>query len=136
MIATRRSFITGLVGLIAAPAIVRATSIMPVKSWDTDLLGFNAYEPEAEVLVRTARFLGMAQLKVEGMPVRFDDPYPMLASYRVAPGDVITSGSAVWLDCKDGYARSGPTPSSNMVGHACRDSAPKPLNGIHILKTG
>lgn len=29
----RRSFIGGLAGLIAAPAIVRASSLMPVRSW-------------------------------------------------------------------------------------------------------
>lgn len=31
MISSRRSFITGLVSFIAAPAIVRAASLMPVK---------------------------------------------------------------------------------------------------------
>ena len=30
----RRGFLRGLIGLIAAPAIVRATSLMPVKVWD------------------------------------------------------------------------------------------------------
>src|SRR6187455_872087 len=30
---TRRGLITGLVSLVAAPALVRAKSIMPVKSW-------------------------------------------------------------------------------------------------------
>ena len=29
----RRSFLTGLVGFVAAPAIVRVSSIMPVKAW-------------------------------------------------------------------------------------------------------
>lgn len=29
----RRRFITGLASLIAAPAVVRATSIMPVREW-------------------------------------------------------------------------------------------------------
>lgn len=33
MILSRRSLITGLVSLVAAPAIVRAGSIMPVKAW-------------------------------------------------------------------------------------------------------
>ncbi len=33
MIATRRSLITGLASLLCAPAIVRASSIMPVKAW-------------------------------------------------------------------------------------------------------
>lgn len=32
----RRSFITGLIALVAAPAIVRAGSIMPVKSYATN----------------------------------------------------------------------------------------------------
>jgi hypothetical protein len=32
----RRKFLTGLVGLIAAPAIVRATSLMPVKAYRRD----------------------------------------------------------------------------------------------------
>lgn len=34
MLTTRRSLITGLATFLAAPAIVRATSIMPVKAWD------------------------------------------------------------------------------------------------------
>jgi hypothetical protein len=33
MQASRRTIITGLVSLIAAPAIVRADSIMPIKAW-------------------------------------------------------------------------------------------------------
>ncbi len=33
LITSRRSFITGLVALVAAPAIVRASSLMPVKDW-------------------------------------------------------------------------------------------------------
>ncbi len=33
---SRRGFISGLVSLIAAPAIVRPTSIMPVKSFPSD----------------------------------------------------------------------------------------------------
>jgi hypothetical protein len=35
---TRRGLITGLVAFVAAPAIVRATSIMPVKAW-SDRIG-------------------------------------------------------------------------------------------------
>lgn len=30
---TRRSFITATIGILAAPAIVRASSLMPVKAW-------------------------------------------------------------------------------------------------------
>jgi hypothetical protein len=33
LILPRRQFLTGLMGLVAAPAVVRATSLMPVKSF-------------------------------------------------------------------------------------------------------
>jgi hypothetical protein len=36
IITSRRSFITGLVALVAAPAIVRAGSLMPVKVMEPD----------------------------------------------------------------------------------------------------
>lgn len=36
---TRRGLITGLASLIAAPALVRASSIMPVKPWNDPLFG-------------------------------------------------------------------------------------------------
>lgn len=36
MITSRRGFLTGLVGLVAAPAIVRASSLMPVKVVEPD----------------------------------------------------------------------------------------------------
>lgn len=36
--ASRRSFITGLVALVAAPAIVRASNLMPVKIMENDPL--------------------------------------------------------------------------------------------------
>jgi hypothetical protein len=38
MIVSRRGFIGGLAGLLAAPAIVRATSLMPVKVFRRPLL--------------------------------------------------------------------------------------------------
>jgi hypothetical protein len=34
MLLNRRGLITGLASLVAAPAIVRASSLMPVKAWD------------------------------------------------------------------------------------------------------
>jgi hypothetical protein len=34
VVVPRRDFLRGLIGVIAAPAIVRATSMMPVKVWD------------------------------------------------------------------------------------------------------
>ena len=35
---TRRGLITGLVSFVAAPAIVRASSLMPVKAWAEPLI--------------------------------------------------------------------------------------------------
>ena len=32
----RRSFLTGFVGFLAAPAIVRVSSLMPVKAWGSE----------------------------------------------------------------------------------------------------
>ena len=37
MLASRRSFITGLISFVAAPAIVRVTSLMPVRGIIMDL---------------------------------------------------------------------------------------------------
>ena len=34
MLLSRRGLIAGLVSLVAAPAIVRASSLMPVKAWE------------------------------------------------------------------------------------------------------
>lgn len=44
MIIPRRSFITGLVSLIAAPAIVRAGSLMPVKA--IDIVDIREWRPD------------------------------------------------------------------------------------------
>ncbi len=51
----RRGFLTGVVGLLAAPAIVRAGSLMPVSA-----------QPNP------TSFLGVAPLKFEGTPVVLD----------------------------------------------------------------
>jgi hypothetical protein len=38
MLLSRRGLITGLASLVAAPAIVRASSLMPVKAWAPEVL--------------------------------------------------------------------------------------------------
>ena len=43
---TRRALVAGLLGFIAAPAIVRASSLMPIKSYKTVGIGYDlTYEP-------------------------------------------------------------------------------------------
>lgn len=58
LIHSRRRFLTGVITLLAAPAIVRASSLMPVKSW---------VEPAA---------LPLPPLKAEGTTVALD-PAPL-----------------------------------------------------------
>lgn len=49
MTMTRRSLITGLISLVAAPAIVRVSSIMPVRPWHAPTIEelYNYWNPEA-----------------------------------------------------------------------------------------
>lgn len=68
---TRRGLITGLTAFLAAPAIVRAGSLMPVKAWPVDLNEESLVRAIAEIRGQI-RFMGLAQLKVEGQPVLFD----------------------------------------------------------------
>jgi hypothetical protein len=57
---SRRGFLAGIGALFAAPAIVRASSLMPVK----------AFVQIGEI---EARYLGLTQLKTEGATMYFDD---------------------------------------------------------------
>lgn len=74
----RRSFLGALVGLIAAPAIVRASSIMPISA------------PRG--------------LTFRGIPLVFDDftvprVYALYSGYDVIwldPGDVVTGADFTW----------------------------------------
>ena len=56
---SRRGFITGLIAFAAAPAIVRASSLMPVKAFDP-LEGFEWYEEwfrwEREIVSKDWRY--------------------------------------------------------------------------------
>lgn len=67
---SRRSLITGLISLIAAPAIIRATSIMPVK---TLLLEPNAYSENAileklpELFIKTVGMDESGMIRIEGV---------------------------------------------------------------------
>jgi hypothetical protein len=47
MLISRRGLITGLASLVAAPAIVRAGSLMPVKAWADaiDFVGIHSIDP-------------------------------------------------------------------------------------------
>ncbi len=57
MITSRRSLLTSFAALVVAPAIVRVSSLMPV----------SVFKPTWQ-----HRYLGLAQLKQEGMPCLFD----------------------------------------------------------------
>lgn len=50
LITTRRAFITGLVSFIAAPAIVRVSSIMPVKAIEPFILPPEMYDGAIQII--------------------------------------------------------------------------------------
>lgn len=72
MMLSRRGLIAGLGALLAAPAIVRASSLMPVKAFASP------YMP----------YMGLAQLKQEGAPVPFD----YTAGEQIYAGDMVRIG--------------------------------------------
>lgn len=55
MTQTRRQIITGLIGIIAAPAIVRYTSLMPVRAWKP-WMGWDLGHKEFTVILRYVEF--------------------------------------------------------------------------------
>jgi hypothetical protein len=76
---SRRTIITGLVSLIAAPAVVRADSIMPVKAWKPYRVapglyiyndeGFlTRFIPRAEVVGSWAGYMASTNKMVLAMP--------------------------------------------------------------------
>ncbi len=71
MIIHRRSLLTGLVSLLAAPAIVRVANLMPVKSM---------HWPEENML-----FMGLAPLKTEGAPIYWWDKMLKSGMWRGFP---------------------------------------------------
>ena len=107
---TRRGFlIKSAVGLLAAPAIVKVSSIMPVKAWTEPGHGFVTLVPWQNVRpVPSANWgvgeygankLGLAQMKIEGTPVLFDqpnlmwaggDPVTVPAAERIYTGDMVS----------------------------------------------
>ena len=52
IIQSRRKFITGLIGLVAAPAVVKASSLMPIKPINP--------------IIDRSNYLGLAPIKIEG----------------------------------------------------------------------
>lgn len=63
MITSRRSFLTGAAAFIAAPAIVKAANLMPVRgvilSYGDSIVGQWQYSPTGEVLDRWAKIWGL-----------------------------------------------------------------------------
>lgn len=90
---SRRGLLTTGLALLAAPAIVRVTSLMPVKTWAettaTEL-------PFASILVQPDLVPVMANP---------NDIMPVVLDFPVAPGQKIWRGDTVVLGA-DGYVRS------------------------------
>lgn len=98
MILSRRGLLTGMTALLAAPAIVRASSLMPVVAVRSPLIVgdgkalMSAVHP-GTVYIRHGAF-GMAILKEEGLPTSLD---PLVYEYptveRLFVGDILVLGS-------------------------------------------
>jgi len=69
LILPRRKFLTGLFGLVAAPAVVKASSLMPVKAINEFTLTEHVYVPYgAEYVAPRSRAINLAQLRELLMP--------------------------------------------------------------------
>ncbi len=73
MIINRRNLITGLVCLIAAPAIVKAGNMMPIK---TPVLESDLERLWREIRAENHFGFGLAPLKDEGQLIKYDTSYP------------------------------------------------------------
>jgi hypothetical protein len=80
MIINRRGLITGLVSLMAAPAIVRATSLMPVRAMDDETFE----EICARLSARVDDFHmrpAAVSCSITGKPIGESAPYFRFSSY-------------------------------------------------------
>lgn len=55
---SRRGLITGLTAFLAAPAIVRASSLMPVKAWADGVALYSVPHPVCDLLAGEPLFVG------------------------------------------------------------------------------
>ncbi len=97
MITNRRSLITGLASLLCAPAIVRASSIMPVKAWlDEGRVLYVGIE-ELSRLSLSATFVTFAEFK-EINATNVLNTYPSIAAALAVakPSDTIVLRPGVY----------------------------------------
>lgn len=71
IVPTRRKFITGLVSLLAAPAIVRASSLMPVVAYPA----VTYFEPYAGTAIFYNDWLMLEAITREGVRLWKEDGY-------------------------------------------------------------
>lgn len=94
----RRSLITGLGAILAAPAIVRASSLMPVKAWKDEV----RYKCTERFLVGqygTVKVSGFGEFGTDlGFPMGQGEPYYVGAKTPVVAGDYVV--------IENGYART------------------------------
>lgn len=118
---TRRSLITGIATFLAAPAIVRASRLMPVKAWAAEAPPTTAFGwVDAESV---SRYLGLAITKIEGETWHIDPPRKTTryaAGERIHRGDVIVVRNGIayrahYLKGDDWHAVA----ASNSYPHYC-----------------
>lgn len=88
---SRRGLIGGLIGIIAAPAIVRAASLMPVKSFRPQhCRDWVSILRDQNVLLRIDEYAGLPQMHWRGIPIRVVDRLPAIS--------LMSPHGSVWLD--------------------------------------
>jgi hypothetical protein len=96
VILNRRGFLGGLISALAAPAIVRAGSIMPVKAWPVDLpreplpgFGFESFTPPEGTTYQWATRAVMGDETLGNLPLR------LAAGWRLVPAERWASKFAI-----------------------------------------
>jgi hypothetical protein len=103
----RRKLIGGLGLLVAAPAIVKVSNIMPVKAWD-DTLYFTNDGAFTINLPEVNQFADLSmEIRVDTQPVVFTSHYPM----------VVTRDGVAVLDVPPGVINLKPGDRVQMIVH-------------------
>jgi len=91
---TRRGFITAAIGLIAAPAIVRASSLMPIKAFNSGLQQFVV----TSCTGRGNSLLSVEMISLEAVRLFENSNRFMQLMEEIRVGDVFTIQGVQWND--------------------------------------
>ena len=128
---SRRGLIAGFASLLAAPAIVRATSIMPVKAWTPD---YGWVEVSLQELEEMGEFgLGLAPLKPEGGLIAYNG-YGGITSKLVQMRAGEPVGAHDFVAVRKGLVYRA-TPSDQIAGMSLTAAGPREFEPAPIIRT-